>query len=156
MEKMMNSQSAAAINSAKTSFIFSVSTMFPFFGYNKKEITEGLNKIDIVNLIERAIREHKTKAHFILEFGDERYCIFLRKDDRGYYITVHETSSNTVQRPVKEIKSHYFFCSRLTINNIDSIADYVYGIVADYYYGYGIYEAPALEEAPELDAEVAA
>ena len=151
--KMMNGQSAAAKNSAKTSFMLSVSTMFPFFGYNKKEITDELNKIDIVNLIERAIREHKTKAHFILEFGDERYCIFLRKDDKGYYITVHETSSKTVQRPVKEIKRHYFFCSRLTRNNIDSIADYIYGIVADYYYGYGIYEATALEEAPMLEED---
>ena len=151
MEKMMNSQSAAAVNSAKTSFMLSASTMFPFFGFNKMEITEGLNKIDIVNFIERAIRECKTKAQFVLEFGDERYCIFLNKDDKGYYITVDETSSKTVQRPVKEIKRHYFFCYRLTINNIDSITDYIYGIVADYYYGYGIYEAPSLEEAPALE-----
>ena len=151
MEKMMNSQSAAAKNSAKTSFMLSASTMFPFFGYNKKDITEGLNKIDLVNFIAHSIRECKTKAQIILEFGDERYCIFLNKDDKGYYITVDETSSKTVQRPVKEIKRHYFFCSRLTRNNIDSITDYIYGIVADYYYGYGIYEAPSLEEAPELE-----
>lgn len=160
---MMNSQSAAAKNSAKTSFMLSASTMFPFFGYNKKEITDELNKIDIINFIAQSIRECKTKAQFILEFGDERYCIFLNKDDKGYYITVDETSSKTVQRPVKEIKRHYFFCDRLTRNNIDGIANYVYGIVADYYYGYGIYdaetvnndvevsEAPALEEAPALD-----
>ena len=146
MEKMMNSQSAAAKNSAKTSFMLSASTMFPFFGYNEKEITDELNKIDIVNFIAQSVRECKAKAQFILEFGDERYTMFLRKDDRGYYITVDETSSKTVQRPVKEIKRHYFFCDRLTRNNIDSIANYVYGIVADYYYGYGIYEAPALEE----------
>ena len=146
MEKMMNSQSAAAVNSAKTSFMLSASTMFPFFGYNEKEITDELNKIDIVNFIAQSVRECKAKAQFILEFGDERYTMFLRKDDRGYYITVDETSSKTVQRPVKEIKRHYFFCDRLTRNNIDSIANYVYGIVADYYYGYGIYEAPALEE----------
>ena len=151
MEKMINSQSAAAVNSAKTSFMLSVSTMFPFFGYNKKEITEGLNKIDILNSIERAIRECKAKAQVILEFGDERYCIFLNKDDKGYYITVDETPSKTVQRPVKEIKRHYFFCERLTRNNIDGIANYIYGIVADYYYGYGIYEAPSLEEAPALE-----
>ena len=142
----MNSQSAAAVNSAKTSFMLSASTMFPFFGYNEKEITDELNKIDIVNFIAQSVRECKAKAQFILEFGDERYTMFLRKDDRGYYITVDETSSKTVQRPVKEIKRHYFFCDRLTRNNIDSIANYVYGIVADYYYGYGIYEAPALEE----------
>ena len=148
---MMNSQSAAALNSAKTSFMPSASTMFPFFGYNKKEIAEGLNKIDIINFIAHSIRECKTKAQIILEFGDERYCIFLNKDDKGYYITVDETSSKTVQRPVKEIKRHYFFCSRLTRNNIESIADYIYGIVADYYYGYGIYEAPALEEATVLE-----
>ena len=146
MEKMINSQSAAAVNSAKTSFMLSASTMFPFFGYNKKEIAEGLNKIDIINFIAHSIRECKTKAQIILEFGDERYCIFLNKDDKGYYITVDETSSKTVQRPVKEIKRHYFFCSRLTRNNIESIADYIYGIVADYYYGYGIYEAPSLED----------
>ena len=151
MEKMINSQSAAAVNSAKTSFMLSASTMFPFFGYNKKEIAEGLNKIDIINFIAHSIRECKAKAQIILEFGDERYCIFLNKDDKGYYITVDETSSKTVQRPVKEIKRHYFFCSRLTRNNIDSIANYVYGIVADYYYGYRIYEAPSLEEAPELE-----
>ena len=151
MEKMMNSQSAAAVNSAKTSFMLSASTMFPFFGYDKMEITEGLNKIDILNFIERAIRECKAKAQVILEFGDERYCIFLNKDDKGYYITVDETSSKTVQRPVKEIKRHYFFYERLTRNNIDSIANYVYGIVADYFYGYGIYEAPSLEEAPALE-----
>ena len=151
MEKMINSQSAAAVNSAKTSFMLSASTMFPFFGYNKMEIAEGLNKIDLVNFIAHSIRECKTKAQIILEFGDERYCIFLNKDDKGYYITVDETSSKTVQRPVKEIKRHYFFCDRLTRNNIDSIANYVYGIVADYFYGYGIYEAPALEEAPVLD-----
>ena len=151
MEKMINSQSAAAVNSAKTSFMLSASTMFPFFGYNKKEIAEGLNKIDIINFIAHSIRECKTKAQIILEFGDERYCIFLNKDDKGYYITVDETSSKTVQRPVKEIKRHYFFCSRLTRNNIDSIANYVYGIVADYYYGYGIYEAPSLDEAPSLE-----
>ena len=155
---MINSQSAAAKNSAKTSFMLSVSTMFPNFGYNKKEITDELNKIDIINFIAQPIREHKTKAHFILEFGDERYCIFLCKDDKGYYITVHETSSKTVQRPVKEIKRHYFFCYRLTINNIDTIANYIYyAIVANYYYSYGIYEAPALDATPELDeAEVAA
>ena len=151
--KMMNSQSAAAVNSAKTSFMLSASTMFPFFGYDKMEITEGLNKIDIVNFIAHSIRECKTKAQIIIEFGDERYCIFLNKDDKGYYITVDETSSKTVQRPVKEIKRHCFFCSRLTRNNIDSITDYIYGIVADYYYGYGIYEAPSLEEAPSLDED---
>ena len=151
MEKMINSQSAAAVNSAKSSFILYVSTMFPFFGYNKKEITDELNKIDIANVIAYSIRECKKKAQFILEFGDERYCIFLNKDDKGYYITVDETSSKTVQRPVKEIKRHYFFCERLTRNNIDSIANYIYGIVADYYYGYGIYEAPSLEEAPALE-----
>ena len=151
MEKMINSQSAAAVNSAKTSFMLSASTMFPFFGYIKKEIAEGLNKIDIINFIAHSIRECKTKAQIILEFGDERYCIFLNKDDKGYYITVDETSSKTVQRPVKEIKRHYFFCSRLTRNNIDAIANYIYGIVADYYYGYGIYEAPALEEATVLE-----
>ena len=148
---MINSQSAAAINSAKTSFMLSASTMFPFFGYNEKEITDELNKIDIVNFIAQAVRECKVKAQFILEFGDERYTMFLCKDDRGYYITVSETSSKTVQRPVKEIKRHYFFCSRLTRNNIDDIANYIYGIVADYYYGYGIYEAPALEEATVLE-----
>ena len=151
MEKMMNSQSAAAVNSAKTSFMLSASTMFPFFGYNEKEITDELNKIDIVNFIAQSVRECKAKAQFILEFGDERYTMFLRKDDRGYYITVSETSSKTVQRPVKEIKKHYFICSRLTRNNIDDIANYVYGIVADYFYGYGIYEAPALEEATVLE-----
>ena len=150
---MMNSQSAAAVNSAKTSFMLSASTMFPFFGYNKKEITNELNKIDIVNFIAHSVRECKVKAQFILEFGDERYTMFLHKDDRGYYVTVDETSSKTVQRPVKEIKRHYFFCSRLTKNNIDGIANYVYGIVADYYYGYGIYEAPALEETPILDED---
>ena len=154
---MINSQSAAAKNSAKTSFMLSASTMFPFFGYSKKEITDELNKIDIVNFIAQSVRECKVKAQFILEFGDERYTMFLHKDDRGYYVTVSETSSKTVQRPVKEIKRHYFFCSRLTRNNIDDIANYIYGIVADYYYGYGIYEAPALEEttvleeAPSLD-----
>lgn len=151
--KIMNGQSAAAVNSAKTSFMLSASTMFPFFGYDKMEITEGLNKIDLVNFIAHSIRECKTKAQIILEFGDERYCIFLNKDDKGYYITVDETSSKTVQRPVKEIKRHYFFCSRLTRNNIDSIADFIYGIVADYYYGYGIYEAPALDEAPMLEKD---
>ena len=151
MEKMINSQSAAAVNSAKTSFMLSASTMFPFFGYNEKEITDELNKIDIVNFIAQSVRECKVKAQFILEFGDERYTMFLHKDDRGYYVTVSETSSKTVQRPVKEIKRHYFFCSRLTRKNIDDIANYIYGIVADYYYGYGIYEAPALEEAPSLD-----
>ena len=148
---MINSQSAAAVNSAKTSFMLSASTMFPFFGYNKKEITDELNKIDIVNFIAHSIRECKIKTQFVLEFGDERYTMFLHKDDRGYYITVSETSSKTVQRPVKEIKRHYFFCERLTKNNIDGIANYVYGIVADYYYGYGIYEATALEEAPALE-----
>ena len=147
----MNSQSAAAKNSANTSFMLSASTMFPFFGYNKEEITDELNKIDIANIIAYSIRECKAKAQVILEFGDERYCIFLNKDDKGYYITVDETSSKTVQRPVKEIKRHYFFCERLTRNNIDSIANYIYGIVADYYYGYGIYEAPALEEATVLE-----
>ena len=148
---MINSQSAAAKNSAKTSFMLSASTMFPFFGYNEKEITDELNKIDIVNFIAQSVRECKVKAQFILEFGDERYTMFLHKDDRGYYITVSETSSKTVQRPVKEIKRHYFFCSRLTRKNIDDIANYIYGIVADYFYGYGIYEAPALEETPSLD-----
>ena len=151
MEKMINSQSAAAVNSAKTSFMLSASTMFPFFGYNEKEITDELNKIDILTFIAQSIRECKAKAQFILEFGDERYTMFLHKDDRGYYVTVSETSSKTVQRPVKEIKRHYFFCERLTRNNIDGIANYVYGIVADYYYGYGIYEAPELEETPSLD-----
>ena len=151
MEKMINSQSAAAKNSAKTSFMLSASTMFPFFGHNEKEITDELNKIDIVNFIAQSVRECKVKAQFILEFGDERYTMFLHKDDRGYYVTVSETSSKTVQRPVKEIKRHYFFCSRLTRKNIDDIANYIYGIVADYFYGYGIYEAPALEEAPELE-----
>lgn len=150
---MINSQSAAAVNSAKTSFILYVSTMFPFFGYNKKEITDELNKIDIANAIAYSIRECKKKAQFILEFGDERYCIFLNKDDKGYYITVDETSSKTVQRPVKEIKRHYFFCDRLTRNNIDGIANYIYGIVADYYYSYGIYEAPVLEEVPVLEED---
>ena len=150
---MINSQSAAAVNSAKTSFMLSASTMFPFFGYNKKEITNELNKIDIVNFIAQSVRECKIKTQFVLEFGDERYTMFLHKDDMGYYITVSETSSKTVQRPVKEIKRHYFFCERLTRNNIDCIANYVYGIVADYYYGYRIYEAPALEEAPVLEED---
>ena len=151
MSQLNNSQSAAAKNSAKTSFMLSASTMFPFFGYNEKEITDELNKIDIVNFIAQSVRECKVKAQFILEFGDERYTMFLHKDDRGYYVTVSETSSKTVQRPVKEIKKHYFICSRLTRNNIDDIANYVYGIVADYFYGYGIYEAPALEEATVLE-----
>ena len=163
MEKMINSQSAAAVNSAKTSFMLSASTMFPFFGYDKMEITEGLNKIDLVNFIAHSIRECKTKAQIILEFGDERYCIFLNKDDKGYYITVDETSSKTVQRPVKEIKRHYFFCSRLTRNNIDSIADFIYDIVADYYYAIieaeeiineaEVSEAPVLEEDNDITEE---
>lgn len=148
---MINSQSAAAKNSAKTSFMLSASTMFPFFGYNEKEITDELNKIDIVSFIAHSVRECKAKAQFILEFGDERYTMSLHKDDRGYYITVSETSSKTVQRPVKEIKRHYFFCERLTRNNIDGIANYVYGIVADYFYGYGIYEAPVLGEVKIIE-----
>jgi hypothetical protein len=122
--------------------------MSPSFGYNTMEITE-LNKTELVRFITQSICECKSKAHFILEFGDERYCIFLNKDDKGYYVTVSETSSKTVQRPVKEIKRHYCFCSRLTVKNIDDIAYYIYSLVSDYFYG--IYEVPTLEDTPTLD-----
>lgn len=142
------SQSAVAVNSANTSFLLSATTMSPSFGYNTMEITE-LNKTELVRFITQSICECKSKAHFILEFGDERYCIYLNKDDKGYYVTVSETSSKTVQRPVKEIKRHYCFCSRLTVKNIDDIAYYIYSLVSDYFYG--IYEVPTLEDTPTLD-----
>lgn len=162
MSTMINSQSTAAVNSAKTSFLLSATTMSPFFDYNKKEITE-LNKTDLVRFITNSICVGKTSTHFILEFGDERYCIYLNKDGRGYYVTVVETSSKTVQRPVKEIIRHNFDCFRLTEKNINNIATYVYDLVADYFYGVydaetanteaEISEAPVLDEAPSLEED---
>lgn len=154
------SQSTAARNSANTSFLLSATSMFLYFGYVKKEFTE-LDKTDLVGFIAESIRECKASTHFCLEFGDERYCIFLLKGDEGYFVTVDETSSKTVQRPVKEIIRHYFYCFRLTEKNINNIATYIYDLVADYFYGVyeaetanaeaEISEAPVLDETPSLD-----
>jgi hypothetical protein len=95
-----------------------------------------LNKTEIISFIAQQICWYKSKAHFWLEFGNERYCIYIDKNDKGYYVTVHETSSKTVQRPVKEVIRHYCDCFRLTEKKIDNIINYIYDLVADYFYGY--------------------
>lgn len=130
----VNGQNGVA-TSANTSFSL-YATSFANFGYNKKMEFTKLNKTELVRFIAQPMCMFKSKAHYCLEFGGERYCIYLHKNDKGYYVTVSETSSNTVQRPVKEVIRHYCDCFRLTEKKIDNIVNYIYDLVADYYYSF--------------------
>jgi hypothetical protein len=131
---LVNGQNGVA-TSANTSFSL-YATSLAKFGYHKRiEFTE-LNKTELVRFIAQPISMYKSDAHYCLEFGDERYCIYIYKNEKGYYVTVHETSSKTVQRPVKEVIRHYCDCFRLTEKKIDNIINYIYDLVANYFNGF--------------------
>jgi hypothetical protein len=122
----VNSQNGVA-TSANTSFsLISLAE----FGYHKRmEFTE-LNKTELVRFIVHSICWNKSKAHFWLEFGNEIYRIDICKfDKKGYYVIVNDIS-------YREVIKHCCDCFRLTEKNIDNIANYIYDLVADYFYGY--------------------
>ena len=161
MEKMMNSQSAAAVNSANVSISLSyVSSEFRPIRMNITDDTFNGFKLssDLFKFLAEAISDSKINTFLILEDSTHtnRYCFCFSKDNDGNIVVTEDWSGSDYEYSMGGKK-------RFTSGNIGYFAEQLYDIISDYYYGIyavevvnnavEVSEAPALEEAPELEAE---
>ena len=154
MEKMMNSQSAAAVNSANVSIKLSayVSSEFGYRRMNINDETFNEFKLSVDSLymfLVRAISDSKINTHFILEDSTHtyRYCFCFSKNEEGYIVVTEDWSGSDHEYYMGDRK-------RFTFGNISDFADRLCNIIEDYYYIIVeniIEEAPALDDAPSLD-----
>ena len=157
--KMMNSQSAAAVNSANVSISLSyVSSEFRPRRMNITDDTFNGFKLssDLFKFIAEAISDSKINTFLILENSTHtnRYCFCFSKDNDGNIVVTEDWSGSDYEYSMGGRK-------RFTSGNIGYFAEQLYDIISDYYYGIyaveenitedEISEAPALEEAPALD-----
>ena len=157
---MMNSQSAAAVNSANITLnAWSMSeTAWKSMEINDETFDEFKLSVDSLYMfIVRAISDSKINSCFILKDSSSQecgYCFCFSKNEDGYIVVTEEWSGSDHEYYMGDRK-------RFTFGNISDFADRLCDIIADYYYGIyaveenitedEISEAPALEEAPELE-----
>ena len=161
MEKMINSQSAAAKNSANVSISLSyVSSEFRPKRMNITDNTFSGFKLssDLFKFLAEAISDSKINTFLILEDSTHtnRYCFCFSKDNDGNIVVTEDWSGSDYEYSMGGRK-------RFTSGNIGYFAEQLYDIISDYYYGIyaveavnnavEVSEAPALEKAPELEAE---
>ena len=161
MEKMINSQSAAAVNSANVSISLSyVSSEFRPRRMNITDDTFNGFKLssDLFKFIAEAISDSKINTFLILEDSTHtnRYCFCFSKDNDGNIVVTEDWSGSDYEYSMGGRK-------RFTSGNIGYFAEQLYDIISDYYYGIyavgtvnnavEVSEAPVFEEAPELEAE---
>ena len=159
MEKMMNSQSAAAVNSANVSINLSyVSSEFRRRRMNITDDTFNGFKLssDLFKFLAEAISDSKINTFLILENSTHtnRYCFCFSKDNDGNIVVTEDWSGSDYEYSMGGKK-------RFTSGNIGYFAEHLYDIIADYYYAIieaeeiineaEVSEAPALEEAPMLE-----
>ena len=158
---MMNSQSAAAVNSANVSINLSyVSSEFRPRRMNITDDTFNSFKLssDLFKFLVEAISDSKINTFIILEDSTHtnRYCFCFSKDNDGNIVVTEDWSGSDYEYSMGGKK-------RFTSGNIGCFADRLYDIIADYYYAIieaeenitedEISEAPELEAAPELETE---
>lgn len=148
MEKMMNSQSAAAVNSANVSISLSyVSSEFRPIRMNITDDTFSGFKLssDLFKFIAEAISDSKINTFLILENSTHtnRYCFCFSKDNDGNIVVTEDWSGSDYEYSMGSRK-------RFTSGNIGYFAEHLYDIIADYYYAI-IEAAPELDEAPVLE-----
>ena len=161
MEKMINSQSAAAKNSANVSINLSyVSSEFRPRRMNITDNTFSGFKLssDLFKFLAEAISDSKINTFLILEDSTHtnRYCFCFSKDNDGNIVVTEDWSGSDYEYSMGGRK-------RFTSGNIGYFAEQLYDIISDYYYGIyaveavnnavEVSEAPVFEEAPELEAE---
>ena len=157
----MNSQSAAAKNSANVSINLSyVSSEFRPRRMNITDDTFNGFKLssDLFKFLAEAISDSKINTFLILEDSTHtnRYCFCFSKDNDGNIVVTEDWSGSDYEYSMGGRK-------RFTSGNIGYFAERLYDIISDYYYGIyaaeenitenDISEAPALEEAPELEED---
>ena len=158
---MINSQSAAAVNSANVSISLSyVSSEFRPRRMNITDDTFNGFKLssDLFKFLAEAISDSKINTFLILENSTHtnRYCFCFSKDNDGNIVVTEDWSGSDYEYSMGGKK-------RFTSGNIGYFAEHLYDIIADYYYAIieaeenineaKVSEAPALEKAPELEAE---
>lgn len=160
MSKMINSQSAAAENSANVSIKLSAYVSSEF-GYRRMNINDdAFNGFKLSSslfmFLAEAISDSKINTHLILEDSTHtnRYCFCFSKNENGYIVVTEDWSGSDHEYYMGNKK-------RFTSGNIGIFADRLYDIIADYYYGIyaaeeniteaEVSEAPVLDEAPSLD-----
>ena len=156
---MINSQSAAAKNSANASISLSyVSSEFRPRRMNITDDTFNGFKLssDLFKFLAEAISDSKINTFLILENSTHtnRYCFCFSKDNDGNIVVTEDWSGSDYEYSMGGKK-------RFTSGNIGCFADRLYDIIADYYYAIieaeeiineaEVSEAPALEEAPMLE-----
>lgn len=156
---MINSQSAAAKNSANVSINLSyVSSEFRPRRMNITDDTFSGCKLssDLFKFLVEAISDSKINTFIILEDSTHtnRYCFCFSKDNDGNIVVTEDWSGSDYEYSMGGRK-------RFTSGNISYFAERLYDIISDYYYGIyaeeenitedEVSEAPALEEAPALD-----
>ena len=160
MEKMMNSQSAAAKNSANITLnAWSMSeTAWKSMEINDETFDEFKLSVDSLYMfIVRAISDSKINSCFILKDSSSQecgYCFCFSKNEDGYIVVTEEWSGSDHEYYMGDRK-------RFTFGNISDFADRLCDIIADYYYAIieaekiiteaEVSEAPALEETPSLE-----
>ena len=159
MEKMMNSQSAAAVNSANVSISLSyVSSEFRPRRMNITDDTFSGFKLssDLFKFIAEAISDSKINTFLILENSTHtnRYCFCFSKDNDGNIVVTEDWSGSDYEYSMGGRK-------RFTSGNIGYFAERLYDIISDYYYAIieaeeiineaEVSEAPELDEAPMLE-----
>ena len=158
---MMNSQSAAAKNSANVSINLSyVSSEFRPRRMNITDDTFSGFKLssDLFKFLAEAISDSKINTFIILEDSTHtnRYCFCFSKDNDGNIVVTEDWSGSDYEYSMGGRK-------RFTSGNIGYFAEQLYDIISEYYYGIyvaeenitdgEIYEAPELEEAPMLEED---
>ena len=158
---MMNSQSAAAVNSANVSISLSyVSSEFRPRRMNITDDTFNGFKLssDLFKFLAEAISDSKINTFLILENSTHtnRYCFCFSKDNDGNIVVTEDWSGSDYEYSMGGKK-------RFTSGNIGYFAEHLYDIIADYYYAIieaeenineaEVSEAPALDEDNDITEE---